>query len=177
MAICALADCRRLVWCLEQPTSSLLSNHNRMQDRFKCRPTGPALWVRNFSLVEFGAPTSKPIKVFSSRKWVFCVRGSTSPAQVRHRRQRRLTVRRWDSHRGKWAITGKGLELSASQAYPVAFGRAIARVFLERYRHKRPIKCNHCTRGLPRSLFQIVPEDSWSDAGVAAALLFLKRRA
>ena len=71
-------------------------------------------------------------------------------------------------------MTGHRSKMSQSQAYPLAFGRAIARQFRVRYLYKDAVVCNHATRGLPRYLFSIVPEDAWQDAGVPDALALLR---
>jgi len=176
MALCRLADVRKLVWCVEQPTSSLAEHHDRFQARIAAPRHSSCLHVfcKTFALVGFGGQSPKPVKIWSSRAWILLLRQTTSPALIHHRRKNVLTTQVWDPFWQKYKVTGKRKEMSVSEAYPLGFGRGIARRFRERYVRKCRVKCNHSTRGLPLDIFSMVSADAWADAGVPAILAFFK---
>ena len=70
LLLCLLADVLSIVWCVEQPVSSLMPHMPRFDSRIR-RVRSPQLlkiWVRAVKLECYGAESSKPIRVWSNSK-------------------------------------------------------------------------------------------------------------
>ena len=57
---------RGVIWILEQPRSSLLQYHDRMQGII----SNFNVWAVEVCLGSYGAATEKPVKLFSNARWV-----------------------------------------------------------------------------------------------------------
>ena len=107
-----LAWRRGLTMFLEQPASSLLGSFTPMQEFLQFAMP----WQITTSLGAFEAETEKMIKLWSSSKRVAALK--------RKRKSTGKTLAIKDEN----GITGKSKSLKLSQAYPTAFGHAVAEV-------------------------------------------------
>ncbi len=116
-----LAEARGLSWVIEQPLSSLFHYHKRFQDLVACM----AVFKTHVRLGAYGADSRKPLYLLSGRQWIAAL----------HRPERRSryaaqTYRSYIDSKGRKRVVGLK-PLKATQTYPRAFGRAVARVFLQ----------------------------------------------
>ena len=114
-------------WILEQPGSSLMIEHPRMQqlkEYFKDR------WQETgFCMGAYGHQTLKPTKLYSCDGDVHMLKKDVPP-ELREQNAEAENLASVDELGG---VTG-GSELKSSQAYPVAYGEAVGKMFHHKQR-------------------------------------------
>lgn len=100
-------------WCLEQPLSSVMVYHNRMQEL----ATHWDMWSTSFEMESFGAETSKPTKIYGNRKHVGALASMAQKHKKQHtKRKRNRKVEVVKSHfdkEGRRRVSG-GKDLKAT---------------------------------------------------------------
>ena len=155
-------------WVLEQPMSSLMIYHPRLQEMLR---EGP-VFMTTFSMGAHGAPTRKPTKLYSNRPWVADLQKKV-PANTKFAKLD--IVRHGVNDRGQKTVTG-GKQLKATQAYPRNFGKAVSNCFIKnRGPEKIQAKVPPGTTVLERKRFvRLGPtDDPWDDADLKAVCVFL----
>jgi hypothetical protein len=110
---------------LEQPMSSLMIHHPRMQE--VCRHF--VIYKAFVWLGAYGGGSPKPTYLWSGHKFVEQLAGRTITRDTMWRDAPQMSVYSSDSN-GRKRVSG-GPKLKSSQAYPLAFGRAVARTFVD----------------------------------------------
>ena len=117
-----LAHNRNVNLFLEQPLTSLMPRFSPMKEVIEfCLEHKQMVW-----LSAFGAPSDKPLSIFCSSPAVASLKRSKP-----HNASSKLYVR---NARGK--CTGCSKALKESQAYPQAFGEAVAQIVFELSRQR-----------------------------------------
>lgn len=122
-----LASSRGIWWVLEQPRGSLLWRHPAWQELIQ----RVAVFRHSTQLGRFGGATAKATWLWSNRKCVSEVeehRISEQPPA----KPLAVMVRKYVDGSGKNRVSG-GRDLKASQAYPFAFGMAVAKTYAKHY--------------------------------------------
>ena len=112
-----LAEGLRHIWCLEQPSSSLLAHYWRFQERLGL-PAADKIWVQVFRLIHWGGRSPKPIRVWSNHKDMLLV-PSVTPSFLVNRRLKNTLVHRRLTEFVLWAdvlIVGKAEDLVVFEA-------------------------------------------------------------
>jgi hypothetical protein len=134
------------------------------------------VWRFDFSMADFGGPTLKPTWLYASDERLGDVRQHYVPRNP----QPKSMVRRYVDKRGRPVFAGS-TDLKASQAYPEAFGRALASThvvnagyFRRRARdlHKSAVRAfeHH-----PQLAMEDTNSDPWHDAELSCILEMLAR--
>lgn len=116
---------------IEQPDSSVLEYHPRMQEMLSMMP----VYKTKFKMFNFGGDTSKGTLLYSNRPWISEV--LSFQLNRAGEQQSVKLVNHWTGQ-GKLKFRGND-KLKGSQAYPVHFGRAMAEVFA---RHQCDLKAS-----------------------------------
>jgi hypothetical protein len=116
-------------WILEQPGSSTMEQHKRMQEHFRIFGVRA---VRTW-MGAFGGPHQKPTQLKSSVFWL-CTLARPLSKNDRSRIGASTTVLQIAPHPdGRRRITGNGQVLKDTQEYPVGYAEAVADTFTEHY--------------------------------------------
>jgi hypothetical protein len=168
MLLMQLAISAGLVAVLEQPVSSVMQHHSRFQALL-----GSTMIFRSEHLLgQFGGESRKPVMLFSNvpiwhrvnefiiRDWVPASHG--------------LVYRPHTDVHGFRRTTGlRGLK--STQAYPRAFGRAVAAVY---HAHRGVFAQPTGQHAVPlidlRRIAQFASTDTWEDAGLHEVLQLLR---
>ena len=157
-------------WILEQPMSSLMIYHPRLQEILRESET----FVTNFNMGAYNAPSKKPTKLYSNRTW---------PGDLRKKLPANSKFAKLDIARAKTNASGKrtvsgGKHLKATQTYPRDFGKAVSKQFAK---HRGPDKAPWAVK-VPRgtrvrTCKQFVrlsaEDDPWDDADLKSVYAFL----
>ena len=121
MCLILLVLCvKRVVYILEQPLSSLMHAHPRLQYIINLF----GAYTTTTYMGAFGAPTLKPSKLLSNRKWVDKLK-RTADKELRQACQGN-TVRHLEANgRSDRRVTGNKDELKATQVYPWEYARCV----------------------------------------------------
>ena len=146
-------------WVIEQPLSSVLWLHPRFQNFLRQHRT----YRVTLDMFSFGADTAKPTVLYSSHPWIEEIRndGFYRPAP-----QKTLATREWCPDKEKYVVTGGGA-IKASQHYPIAFGRAVARAYNA---HRAEIRATALAKMHASVCTPDIGEDAWEDAHMAEVL-------
>ena len=155
---------------IEQPTSSLLRFHPRMQEAI----THVTLYRVNLYLGHYMADSAKPLTLLTNAAWLA---GEILERRVRHwfPPSSDVTRRTVDEYGVRRATGDQGLK--ATQTYPLAFGRAVAAAYaLHAPTHKASV-----VRLLAESQADVdldwlwAPSpDLWADAMLAPVFVILR---
>lgn len=127
--------CRNVRWLLEQPSSSLMSQHSRLRMLQRlggagARPFEAAQWGDIFTwLGAFGGEISKPTRLYGNGgvRFLAALRRDRPPLGTFQAQA--AGVYRVDVTGGKKSVSG-GPRLKATQEYPKEFGRQVCLAFL-----------------------------------------------
>ena len=164
-----LADALGVAWVLEQPESSVLNFH----ERFQWTLAQCVVWfINNICMSAFGGDTMKPLKLWSNRRWV----EELFAEPVKLAKKSNLTMK-WTGQQGKLRSCGNRKTLKQSQAYPPAFGRRVAQVFLRNRKHdgQRMVMAQSASsvRQMLANARQ-TDQDRWDDAKMGRVLAYLR---
>eukprot|EP00969_Alexandrium_andersonii_P142791 6313043-Alexandrium_andersonii.AAC.1 len=148
--------------CLEQPVSSMMPHHPRLQAIISHTTWFRALDVLGF----FRADSPKAVSIWSNKKVIGSIRAQ--------RRRTTLPVSKGvvvkgTSKLGKSTVSG-GKGLKATQSYPVDFGRGIAYIYMSNEASIRAEAMQAWSDNLDtdkidlRALLAERPSDEWLDA-------------
>lgn len=116
-------------WILEQPGSSTMEQHKRMQEHFRIFGVGA---IRTW-MGAYGGPHQKPTQLKGSVPWLTRLARPLSKND-RSRIGASTTVLQIAPHPdGRRRITGNGQVLKDTQEYPVGYAEAVADTFTEHY--------------------------------------------
>jgi len=111
-----------IFWLLEQPASSVMSQHPHFQHFISQQPVFQVL----IHMSNFGGATRKATLLYSSHKWVSEINDyQTTPGHTPHEKNDMMVT--WTDAKGRKKCAG-GPGLKASQAYPYGFGQAVQRL-------------------------------------------------
>lgn len=155
LLICFLSA-RFIGWVLEQPASSLMIRHPRMQmiKEFGQSDAGAALTEFHevsTNMGGFGAATKKPTKLYSSEKWILHLHRTVPPGYKADPEVQTVTVKD-----GK--VTG-GRDLKETQAYPIGYGQELFRAWRQHGRSE----ALHCLQDDISENSDEYEEDDWHD--------------
>ena len=114
-------------WALEQPRSSLMTEHPCMRQFFRLQE----VWTISLNMGEFGAPTLKPSWLFSN---LAIIDELHLHKGVFNKEKDNSLVVLAKGADGSQKVTGRTKDLKASQAYPPKFGRAMNAIFKKKQR-------------------------------------------
>jgi hypothetical protein len=169
-----LASAKGMWWCLEQPRGSLLARHPRFLELAANLP----VFRHSFNMRDHGGGSLKPTWIYSNRDFVSELDEVAAGASGEAPKQ---LARRYEDGNGRMRVQGTE-HLKGSQAYPVQFGLAVARIY---QRHEEQLKrdaaiakadaltlldANH------ENLVEMSCNDSdlWTDAGLSSVLSYLQ---
>ncbi|CAK9093449.1 Uncharacterized protein SCF082_LOCUS43965 [Durusdinium trenchii] len=154
-----ILESRRCYWCYEQPSSSMLWSHPRMQAFFK-----KVTCFKAFTYMgAYGASTPKPTHLVASRAsvWKFC---RTLPEKEWGELVTKKTM-----PDGRVSVTGSSA-MKGSQAYTEAFGLATLATWLDESDDPEPdltgIK-------IPSVWAPLTKDERWEDAKVHECMQYL----
>jgi hypothetical protein len=160
-----------MVFTIEQPDSSVLEYHPRMQELLGLI----TIFKVRFKMWAFGSPTDKPSIVYANRKWI----GDLLQHKMnRHDEKPAKTLVDRFVASGETKYRGN-TNLKCSQAYPDGFGKAMAEIF---DRHKDDLQAESDqiqkkVEGMvPPNLEACVQHDAadpWSDASLDGVFEFI----
>ena len=116
-----IASYKGVVWVVEQPQSSVMGYHKRLQEIFRALRVHEA----RVSLGAFRAPTRKNLRLWSQAMWIGELTRYKAPSTFAER----TACRRINKH-GFLVTDGNQKKLKQSQAYTRKFGRVVAALFL-----------------------------------------------
>ena len=116
-----IASYKGVVWVAEQPQSSVMAYHKRLQEVFRAL----GAYEARVSLGAFRAPSRKNLKLWSPAMWIGELAGYRAPLTFAER-----TARKRINKHGFLVTDGDQKKLKQSQAYTRKFGRVVATLFL-----------------------------------------------
>ena len=150
-------------WVLEQPTSSIMCLHPRMEQ--VRRLVGSAWTEVSTCMGAFGAPTTKPSTLYSSSEWVRALARSLS-LEERSQLAGGKEVVTQDPITGQ--ITG-GRDLKKTQEYPAGYGDAVSSAF-----EQRVVDVDSEDDDGDDDDLQDLARDDWEDAGLKGVCAWLR---
>ena len=125
-----LASALGIYWLLEQPLSSLMIFHPRLQDIVK----NTSVWQVSFNMSQFGSASQKPTKLYSNAEWVADI-ANAEPHLDEPVLERPETFVRYFDARGNPKVKG-GRDLKLTQEYTRMFGVEVRRAWRARARRE-----------------------------------------
>ena len=153
-------ESKKAFWLYEQPHSSLLFQHPRMQQIVRKL----SIYRCHMHMGSYGAASPKPTFLWAPTPWVYRF-SIPLPAD----REWEPTVTKKVRADGSVQVTGNET-LKGTQAYPQEFGLATVRVW--RHAVKRLIPKTPAVWGPPCSVWTD-PKDKWKDADLSEVFQFL----
>lgn len=163
------------VWCLEQPSSSLLRWHPRMLELFQKFQVYSARWW----MASYGARTPKRHVMYSNSKdisWFNLgkLRFDYSDPEYQKNRTTKVVVKQLEGGKTKKSFQGVKGKLKESQHYPPRFGQKFLRLFPKFIKSCTPLE-----EALPQVADQDVYagmsfKDMWEDADMESVIRYLK---
>lgn len=155
-------------WILEQPMSSLMIYHPRLQDLAReCQ-----IFKTSFCMGAYGAPSKKPTKLYSNRDWIGGFQKKLPPKT----KFANLDISRPGINIAGQAIVTGGKGLKETQTYPPQFGKTVSKHFAKsRAPLKAQAKAPKGTTVLDSKRFvRLKPgDDAWNDADLKSVYSFL----
>ena len=153
--------CRGSTWCVEQPSSSLMSQHFRfIQVKTMCR----SAWrVIGTSMGQFGGETTKRTELYANCAW------AARQARPGERMENAQKVCDIDE---LGAVTGMKDDLKATQIHPKDYGVEVARSYKEslaKVNDDETWSCSDATEDLMGDLGR----DAWDDADFSRVTAYL----
>eukprot|EP00438_Fugacium_kawagutii_P025098 Skav213447 [mRNA] locus=scaffold837:322198:322716:+ [translate_table: standard] len=155
-----LLEAKMVYWLYEQPHSSLLWEHPRMQQLVR----KINVWKTHIFMGAYGAETKKPTYLWAPSPTV-----SHFSLPLPQDKDWLAVVDKKVLADGRVQITGNG-NLKGTQTYPREFGFATVKVWKEAA--KRPLP-PFLGRDDPMPQFSWNPSDSWKDADLSEVFQFL----
>ena len=153
-------------WALEQPRSSVLEAHDRLQEIFR---KTKVFWSCA-CMGAFRGTSLKPLQFWSSATWI----GELSKYKVKNKTLRKSqTYKRYMNKRG-WAVDGNLGALRDTQSYTRRFGRVVASIY-DQGRVVPPPPAAGVGSDDDMSLLEMLSsDDSWQDAELDSVFAFLR---
>ncbi|CAJ1360896.1 unnamed protein product [Effrenium voratum] len=118
-----LASCKGVAWVLEQPRGSILEHLKVMQGLFgKLR-----VYKKHIRMGDFGAASEKGTWLYSSHKFIDDIYKHKPYTVPLEKKKAVQLVDHYTDRRGQRRIKGNA-QLKGSQAYPLPFGKALAKL-------------------------------------------------
>ena len=154
---------------IEQPSSSLLSHHPRLQDLFM----DYVIYEIRISLGHFGAPTKKPVVLWCTHEWLDKLK---LKGKVKCSEAYLPTVISYVDKKGEKKCCG-GPGLKGTQTYPYAFGDSIAQLYKRHMMSKSGARVVRARAQMPivtdvKTLINkhFKGKAAWSDAELLSAM-------
>ena len=151
--------CRGSSWCVEQPASSLMTQHFRfIQVKRQCR----SAWrIIGTSMAAFGGETSKPTELYANCAW----------AEKQARPHERVIDAKKVCEIDEFCqVSGISEDLKNTQTYPKDYGVAVARSYKEslaEINDEERWSCSDATEDLMGEL------DDWNDANFGSVCAYV----
>ena len=162
-----IASALNISWVIEQPSSSIMLHHSRMQWLVERVST---YQIGGIFMGAYGGSSRKPLTLDSNEKWIerLC---RPLPAGAKFENQE--TATRYIDSRGQRKVTG-GTRLKETQAYPPEFGDAFGEIYAENQREPDPPSQPQTVAFLKR-MVNFAISDAWDDAKLGEVAAYLSR--
>ncbi len=154
-------------WVIEQPRSSVLIAHDRLQEIvMKTR-----VWWTRACMGAFRGTTLKPLQFWSGDQWISEL--SKHKVSFKHKFKRSVTYKTYMNKRGAIKHDGKQAALKKTQSYTRRFGRVIANIFEQNW--VAPATAGRAAGDDDASLLKMISsDDRWEDAQLDSVFAFLQ---
>ena len=164
--LAALAHALNLTWIIEQPSSSVMVYHPRMQwlAKFACM-----YWVGGIHMGAYGGDSQKTLKLYSNEQWIEQLYKKLPSEQ---KFTNNTVTKSYLNSNGEKKVTG-GKGLKATQAYPLPFGMAVGRAYVKNLREKASPAPEMTLSAVTKAIASMTDADTWCDAELPAVRAYL----
>lgn len=158
-------------WMLEQPLSSLMIFHDRLDEIVAAF----VVHCTSFQMDIFGTHTPKPTKLYSDVEWVADIAGAQPCQEVRPDPDAPAVAIKYFDSNGQPKVKG-GPGLKATQTYTRRFGCEVRRVYRRNASLKTRPQVNQNMDNVRALLHMQDGDDMWNDADMGAVFAYLRGR-
>ncbi len=171
-ALISLCNALGLTWILEQPRSSLMLYHPRLQEQMQMQ----TVFKANLCLGDFKAETLKPLYLLSNAPWIRDLTRWRRPPKFKF--AVRTSQSRIDRS-GRKRVDGISIALKNTQTYSRKFAREVARLYLVQRRKsgllQSTLALSAPTTEVREALRWQSQDDRWLDADLNTVEDYLRK--